>query len=136
MLQIVLERAMKEKGLSSHKAAEAIGVSHTTILRALRGEMVDVDTIIKIGDFLKVRPSELLNSMSTDTALSDQLAVLLSHSPEFEEELRDAVERVKGGALEPAVLKDIVSYALYKLKSSGENNVVSATSGEPVKQGR
>ena len=127
MLQIVLEKAMKEQGLSSHKAAEAIGVSHTTILRALRGETVDVDTIIKIANFLKVRPSELLNSMSTDTALTDQLAVLLSHSPEFEEELRDAVERVKGGALDSAVLRDIVSYALYKLKQSGDSNVTNST---------
>ena len=126
MLQIILQKAMQEKGLSSHKAAEAIGVSHTTILRALRGETVDVDTIIKIANFLKVRPSELLNSMSTETALPDQLAVLLSHSREFESELREAVERVQSGQLDPAVLRDIVSYALYKLKQSGENNVASA----------
>src|SRR5262245_38088524 len=123
MLQIVLQRAMQEKQLSSHKAAEAIGVSHTTILRALRGDAVDVDTIIKIANFLNVRPSELLNSMATDATLPDQLAALLSHSRELEDELRDAVDRVKGGRLDPAILRDIVSYALYKLNSSGANNV-------------
>ena len=48
MLSIVLKNAMDQQRLSSHKAAEAIGVSHTTILRALRGEAVDVETIIKI----------------------------------------------------------------------------------------
>src|SRR5215212_9747532 len=42
MLKIALQKVMQDKGLSSHKAAEAIGVSHTTILRALRGETVDV----------------------------------------------------------------------------------------------
>ena len=120
MLQIVLRKAMDERGLSSHKAAEAIGVSHTTILRALRGEAVDVDTIIKIANFLGIRPSELLNSMSTDATLPDQLAALLGHSPQLEEELKDAVERVQAGALDPAVVKDIVSYALYKLNQAGD----------------
>lgn len=125
MLQIVLQKAMQEKGLSSHKAAELIGTSHTTILRALRGETVDVDTIIKIANWLKIRPSELLNSMSDEATLPEQLSVLLSHSRELEDELKDAVERVQAGALDPAVLRDIVSYALYKLKPSGDTNVIN-----------
>jgi transcriptional regulator with XRE-family HTH domain len=119
MLDIILQRAMRGQGLSSHKAAEAIGVSHTTILRALRGEAVDVETIIKIANFLKIRPSELLNSMSTDATLPDQLATLLSHSPELEETLKDAMERVRAGNLKPETVADIVSYALYKLNQPG-----------------
>ena len=116
MLQTILQKAMNDRGLSSHTAAEEIGTSHTTILRALRGERVDVDTVVKIANWLHVRPSELLNSMSdAPNTLSDQIAVLLSHSPELEKELREAAERVKGGQLDPAVLRDIVSYALYKL---------------------
>lgn len=118
MLQTILQREMSSRSLSSHGAAEEIGVSHTTILRALRGERVDVDTIIKIANWLHVRPSELLNSMS-DTSLADEIAVLLSHSPALEAELKDAAERVKAGVLDPAVLRDIVSYALYKLRSTG-----------------
>ena len=124
MLQIILEKAMQEQGLSSHKAAERIGVSHTTILRALRGEAVDVDTIIKIANFLNVRPSELLNSMSETASLPDQLAVLLSHSRELEEELRDAVERINAGQLDVSVLRDIVSYAQFRLQT-GANNVAT-----------
>ena len=125
MLQIVLEQAMKDKGLASRKAAEEIGVTHTTILRALRGETVDVDTIIKIANWLKIRPSELLDSMTTDATLPEQLATLLSHSRDLEEHLADAVERVKAGQLDPAVLRDIVSYALFKLNTSGANNVAT-----------
>lgn len=116
MLQTILQQKMASANMSSHTAAEKIGVSHTTILRALRGEKVDVDTVIKIANWLGVRPSELLNSMA-DTSLADQVAVLLSHSQELEAELKDAVARVKAGQLEPAVLRDIVSYALYKLNS-------------------
>jgi transcriptional regulator with XRE-family HTH domain len=122
MLQIVLRKTMDEQGLSSHKAAEAIGVSHTTILRALRGEAVDVDTIIKIANFVNVRPSELLNSMATDATLTDQLATLLSHSRELQDTLRDALERVNAKALDPAILRDIVSYALFKINQPGVNS--------------
>ena len=115
---------MNDRGLSSHAAADEIGTSHTTILRALRGDRVDVDTLVKIANWLHVRPSELLNSMSdAPNTLADQIAVLLSHSPELESELRDAAERVKGGELDPAVLRDIVSYALYKLNSGVPDNV-------------
>ena len=117
MLQIVLKNAMDQQKLSSHKAAEAIGVSHTTILRALRGETVDVETIIKIANFLKIRPSELLDSMSSEAPLEQQLAALLSRSPELEAQLKDAVARVQAGALDPSTVKDIVSYALFKLNN-------------------
>jgi DNA-binding Xre family transcriptional regulator len=116
MLSTILQKAMQDRRISSHIAAREIGVSHTTVLRALHGERIDVDTIVKIADWLHVRPSELLNSMS-DTAVADQIAVLLSYSPALEVELKDAAERVKAGVLEPAVIKDIVSYALYKLNS-------------------
>jgi transcriptional regulator with XRE-family HTH domain len=116
MLPSLLQSRMAQKNMSSHAVAEQIGVSHTTILRAMRGERIDVDTIIKLANWLGVRPSELLNSMD-DTALADQIAALLSHSPELEQVLRDAVERVKAGQLDPAVIRDIASYAQYKLNS-------------------
>ena len=123
MLQTILRNEMQRRGLSSHTAAEAIGVSHTTILRALRGDKIDVDTIVKIANFLILRPSELLNSMS-DTSLADQIAALLSHSRELEDQLREAVSKVKKGDMEPALLKDVVSYALYKFQSGGSANAI------------
>jgi transcriptional regulator with XRE-family HTH domain len=124
MLQTLLQNQMRARNLSSHGVAEEIGCSHTTVLRALKGERIDIDTLIKIANWLHVRPSELLNSMDeTDTSLSDAIAVLLSHSPELEAELKDAAERVRAGVLDPAVLNDIVSYALYKLRS-GDNSAI------------
>ena len=119
MLDIILRNAMQERGLSSHKVADAIGCSHTTILRSLRGEAIDLETIVKIANFLNIRPSELLNSMPTDATLPDQIAALLSHSPELEETLRDAVERVKAGELKPSTIADIVSYARYRINQPG-----------------
>jgi DNA-binding Xre family transcriptional regulator len=126
MLEIILQKFMRDRGLSSHKVADAIGVSHTTVLRALRGEAVDLDTIIKLANFMDVRPSDLLNSMSTtDATLPDRLAALLSHSPELEAELKDAVERTQAGELDPAVIRDIISYAVYKLNQAGAANAAT-----------
>ena len=119
MLEIMLKQVMREKGLSSRKAAAAIGVAHATVLRVLKGEAVDIETLVKFANFLEVRPSELLNSMTTDATLPEQLAALLSHSPELEATLKDAVERVRAGEIKPATITDIVSYALYKLNQPG-----------------
>jgi len=63
--------------------------------------------------------------MPTDATLPDQLAVLLSSSPELDEEPKDAVERTRAGALDPAVVRDIVSCALYRLNHSGVANVAT-----------
>jgi transcriptional regulator with XRE-family HTH domain len=115
MLATILKKTMQEKDLSSHTAADAIGVSHTTILRALRGDKIDVDTIVKIANYLNVRPSELLNSMS-DTSLADQIAVLLTHSPELENQFKKVVGLIQAGETDEAALRDVVSYALYKFQ--------------------
>ena len=89
MLEIILRKELYERGLSSRSAASEIGVAHTTLLRALRGQSVDVETIVKIANYLGIRPSELINTLDdSGTSLADQLSVLLSRSPELEEQLR------------------------------------------------
>lgn len=130
MLSTLLQQEMKARGLSSHSAAAEIGTSHTTILRALKGERIDVDTLIKIANWLHVPPSELLNSMVDGAELSTatELAALLSRSPALEAELKDAMERVKAGQLDPSVIRDIISFAAYKISTSGDQSNVAATS--------
>ena len=131
MLSTLLQQEMDARGLSSHSAAAQIGTSHTTILRALKGERIDVDTLIKIANWLHVRPSELINSMvdGEELSTSTQLAAILSRSPELEAELKDALERVKAGVLEPSVIRDIISFAAYKISTSGEYNVAARSEG-------
>ena len=127
MLEIFLKKAMQDRGLSSRSLADALGMSHSTILRALKGESIDLDTVLKLANYFNVRPSDLLNSMSADATFPDQLAALLSHSPELEQELADAVERVRAGNLDPNVIKEIVSYARYRLNQAGVANVATNT---------
>jgi transcriptional regulator with XRE-family HTH domain len=131
MLPTILQRELDNREISAHTAAAEIGTSHTTILRALKGERVDVETLIKIANWLKVRPSDLLNSMADtpDTTTADQLALLLSRSPELEAELKDAMRRVQAGVLDEAVIREIISYAVYKMNTSGETYVTTSNRG-------
>ncbi len=117
MLNKILSATMKQNGLSSHDVAEAVGVSHTTILRALRGDVVDLKTIILLANWLGVRPAELLNSLGDKNTLGDQVATLLAVYPEIREVLQSAVGAVSEGRADPAVVADIVQYAMYKLSS-------------------
>jgi transcriptional regulator with XRE-family HTH domain len=130
MLSTLLQQEMKARGLSSHGVAAEIGTSHTTVLRALKGERIDVDTLIKLANWLHVPPSELLNSMvdGAEFSTATQLSAILARSPELEAELKDALERVKADQLDPSVIRDIISFAAYKITTSGEYSNVAARS--------
>lgn len=122
MLQTVLRNKLQSEGLSSHTAAERIGVSHTTILRALHGDKIDLETLVKVADFLGVRPSELVDSLPNDPeSLSNQIAILLSQSPELEALLREAVRRVQDGGISPDAIREVVSFATYKFMTETES---------------
>jgi transcriptional regulator with XRE-family HTH domain len=116
MLITKLSQEMKEKGISTRQVAQMAKVSHTTILRALRGKTVDVGTIVKISEWLRVKPSTLLNSMiTTEEGLPDQIAVLLESSPQLAKELGKAIKAIKSGQVSHAIIDDIAAYTAYKI---------------------
>jgi transcriptional regulator with XRE-family HTH domain len=119
MLKAKLAQEMKNKHLSTHQAAREIGTSHTTILRALRGEVVDLATILKFGDWMGVKPSTLINSLAgTKSALSDQIVVMLGKHPRLENEFAQAVKKILNGEVDASVVEDIATYAAYKINLS------------------
>jgi transcriptional regulator with XRE-family HTH domain len=134
MLKIVLEHAMKERGLSSHQAASAVGVSHTTILRALRGDVVDLKTVIGIANWLEIRPAELLNSLGNKNTLGDQVSTLLAQYPDLREAFSAAIKAVNAGTASPAVVADIVQYSMYKLGASVETKTKPKRGNSPKKR--
>ncbi len=116
MLKIKLLEEMKKKGVSPRQVGEEVGVAHTTINRALRGETVDVGTIIKISQWLKVKPSTLLNSMvDTGSGLPDQIAVMLESFPLLAENFSKAIDALVAGEVDPAIIEDIAAYTAYKI---------------------
>jgi transcriptional regulator with XRE-family HTH domain len=118
MLQKLLESAMKENNLSAREVGGMLGVSHTTVIRAMRGEQIDLDTLIKIADWLKIRPSALLDSMG-DAEVDSKITVLVEAYPELQRVLEEAAVAIEKGQADPSIIKDIVAYAEYRIQSSG-----------------
>ncbi len=113
---------MKEKSLSSRQVAKDIGVSHTTIIRALRGDIVDIDTVLKIGPWMGVKPATLLNSMvTTEFGLPDQIAVMLENAPLLASQFAKAIKAIKDEKVDPAIIADIAAYAAYKINLSSSH---------------
>lgn len=119
MLQNVLEGAMKEKNLSARDVGKILGVSHTTVLRALQGEQIDLATLIKIAEWLKIRPSNLLDTLGDGADIDAKILVLSEAYPELRVVLEKAAEAVEAGQADPAIIKDIVAYAEFRIQSAG-----------------
>ena len=116
MLKVKLSQEMKKKGLSTRQVAKEIGTSHTTILRTLRGEIVDVATILKFSEWMGLKPATLINSLAdTKSALPDQIAVMLGKHPRLEAEFSKAIQAVVEEKVDPAIIEDIAAYAAYKI---------------------
>jgi hypothetical protein len=136
MLKQILEKELKERNLSSRGAADVIGVSHTTILRALRVDVVDLDTVLKVSDWLHVRPATLINSMNNEAPLSDRIAAIVERNPRLSQVLTDATQAIEDGKADPAIIEDIVAYALYKLNLQGDAKVEELTGRKAKHRGK
>jgi len=116
MLKAKLSQEMKKKGVSTRQVAKEIGTSHTTILRILRGDIVDVGTILKISEWLGVKPATLINSLATTkSALPDQISVMLGKHPHLEAEFAKAIKAIIDEKVDPVIIEDIAAYAAYKI---------------------
>lgn len=135
----ILSELVREKlatgRLSDRAAAREIGVSPTTIGRLLRGEAVDVDTLVKVCRWLGVTPASVLNSYEPSN-LADSVAVVIEANPQLAATFVELVEKIRVGELSPALLRDVVAYAAYKLDlevlHAREANVRRTDVGNPA----
>lgn len=124
MLKELLKQEVEGKGLSSREASKVIGVSHTTIIRALRGDMIDLDTIVKIADWMNVRPAHLLNVFGgTEQSLADKIAVVLEMNPKLVEVFTEAITQIQDGNASPDIIEDIAAYAGYAMSVKRGYNI-------------
>ncbi len=114
----ILSELVREKlsagRLSDRAAAREIGVSPTTIGRLLKGEDIDVETLIKVCRWLKVAPASMLNSYEPDH-LADSIAAIIEVNPRLTGVLAELTDKIRAGELSPALLRDVIAYAAYKL---------------------
>jgi transcriptional regulator with XRE-family HTH domain len=116
VLSTLIQEKVRRENISIREAARRVGVSATTISRTMEGESVDVETLIKICDWLGVSPSNVIDSYlpSTD-GLGKSVAAILETNPKLAEVFGEAIQRIAMGELPPDTLRDIVAYARYRL---------------------
>lgn len=124
MLKRVLEERMRSGGLSARAVARETGLSHTTIIRILEGKNVDLDVITTICNWLGISVNNVLASdqnLDERSTLVADIAAVVEQEPGLAEVFKDAVEEIKNGTMEPNDLRDIISYAKFKIQSKRAN---------------
>jgi len=115
LARMLLERITHER-ISEREAARQIGVAPTTIGRTLKGESVDIETLLKFCEWLDVKPSSVLNSMlNSDLSLSDRIEVVISAEPKLRNLFQDLLMSLENGDIDIATVNDVIAYAVFRL---------------------
>jgi lambda repressor-like predicted transcriptional regulator len=112
-----LKEKLQKEGISIRGAAREIGVSHTTLLRVLDNQPIDVDTLVKTCDFIGIAPSFVLDTMSSDkhASLEAKMKMIARRYPRVEAVFEEALRRLEAGEVEQQAVDDLVSFAAYRL---------------------
>jgi transcriptional regulator with XRE-family HTH domain len=122
MLSSLLKEKINNQNLSVRATAKIIGVSHTTLIRAMKGEIGDLDTIMLFSSWLGVKPTDLLNSLnSLDNSLPNQISVTLSQTPKLAKAFEKAMKVISSGKVAPHLIEDIAAYAVYRINLATDN---------------
>ena len=117
MLGALILQKLQEDNITRREAAKRVGVSHTTLKRIIEGSPADVDTLLKLCDWMEIEPADALNSMALkgDNKLVSAIAILVEREPGLAKLFKDAMEDVEKGNLSPDDIREIIAYAAYRL---------------------
>ncbi len=82
-LSELLKKRLETEGLSVRDAGKLIGVSHSTVARAVSGETVEIDTLVKIARFLGMSVEDVLDPKDTPDDVLEQILLVTSIEPEL-----------------------------------------------------
>jgi transcriptional regulator with XRE-family HTH domain len=121
MIKELLDAKVRERGLSYRTAAAEIGVSHSTVMRVLKGGPADVPTLLKICKWLNVEPAMILNSEENASAQA-VFSSIAEATPGLMDVLQGATEDFKEGLLTAEDLEEITSFIAFRLKARKEKD--------------
>jgi transcriptional regulator with XRE-family HTH domain len=122
MLAQVLQAELNKRGWSTRDLGKLLGVSHTTIIRILKGGTIEIDTMKKVCDWLHISVGDAVSAAAGEgkTALASKVAILIEREPKLARVFEDAIGDFEGGKLSLEELDDIIAYASYRLGRSIE----------------
>jgi len=112
----LLKERMDEEKLSVRAAAKLIGgVSHSTVARVINGETVEVDTLIRICDFLKIPVAEVLDLEEGPRELIGKIRKLVSFEPELGEVFKKIADGIIDEEIDREILSEVTAFASFRL---------------------
>ena len=114
-LATLLRQRLDVEGLSVRDAGEKIGVSHSTVARAVNGEAVNIDTLIRICDFLNVPVVSILNIRGDKDELMEEMMTMISIEPELADVFSEISKDLTKGRINSNILFEIAAFAQFRL---------------------
>ena len=121
MLPKLLTERQRKDGLSNRAVSREIGVSHSTISRALNGDQLDMATLEKFADFLGIPVSSLLDMEGGgEHGLAAKIDAMVSQEPELAKVFEDAIDLILDDKMDPKIFEDLVAYASFRMSQANE----------------
>jgi len=115
MLGYLLNSEISKRNVSLRVAAQEIGTSHTTISRIIKGDnKLDLNTISKVCEWLKIEPSIVLNE-EVSSNLGNRIALLVQNEPKLKDLFERLLTDIDGNEISVSDAQDILEYAAYRL---------------------
>jgi DNA-binding Xre family transcriptional regulator len=122
-LNLVLSSELARRRISAREAARQSGLSHTTIVRALRGDNVDLETIRLICAWLEIDPTKVVDfgQDQGDDRWMWRLEVLIASNASIRNQFIEIFEAIDRETIAPSIIGEIASFMAYSLRKHQPN---------------
>lgn len=117
MFHWILRTEMEERHVSAREVARQTGVAHTTIIRILQRENVDLDTIKKVCSWLRIDPMYVVNldSGQPEKEWLWKLGMMVESYPELNIVMKMAFKNVDNMKFNPKIITEICEFIAFAI---------------------
>jgi DNA-binding Xre family transcriptional regulator len=123
-LRLVLNSELERRRISAREAARQSGLSHTTIVRALRGDNVDLETIRLVCTWLEIDPTKVVDfgHDQSDDVWMGKFTALITSNPLLKENMCNVFRKIEIETVNPKIIDEICAYIMFSLEKNQYGN--------------